>query len=92
MQQASYWSIPDYYELTLREFSIAIKAKADREERNYQTGWEQARWIARWIVQVNVPKKQIPLEKIARFPWEGTDFEQMKDIIDNFKAKKGLDG
>jgi len=41
---------------------------------------------------VNVPKKQIPLEKIARFPWEGTDFEQMKEIIDNFKAKKGLNG
>jgi len=41
---------------------------------------------------VNVPKKQIPLEKIAQFPWEKTDFEQMKEILDNFKAKKGLDG
>jgi len=68
----------DFWKMTPREYWNACNGHNERVERDFKTGWEQTRWLAHIVVNVNLPKqKQVTPEKLVKFPWEdgGTDIE-----------------
>ena len=70
--------------MTPREYWNACNGHNDKVKREFQTSWEQARWVAHIIVNVNLPKeKQIQPDSLVKFPWEGegTDKESEIDIV-----------
>ena len=57
--------------MTPREYSNACEGYNNKREAIYQTSWEQARWVATVIVNVNSAKKQYKPTDLMKFPWEG---------------------
>lgn len=92
-RQAAFWDIPEYYDLTLKEFDIAIRAKLEKREYEERGEWERARWITANLLQPH-SKKPISLKKLITFPWERTEFEDLKERLDSTKHlfKDKLDG
>ena len=71
--------------MTPREYLNACDGYSAKADRQYKTGWGQARWVASVIVNVNSPKKQYKPEDILKFPWEkggdhAAEIEKLKEM------------
>lgn len=77
----------EFWQMTPREFTNACEGYNEKNDRNFKIGWEQARWIVTYVVNVNSPKKQYKPEEIAKFPWE-SDSTDMADEIEKIKEMR----
>lgn len=81
-------SYNDFWVMTPREYWNTCNGHNERVERDFQTSWEQARWVAHIIVNVNLPKeKQIEPTGLGKFLWEG-DVVDRKTEIDLIKERR----
>lgn len=91
-------SYDDFWVMTPREYWNTCNGHNERVKRDFQTSWEQARWVAHIIVNVNLPKdKQIAPASLTKFPWEEggadgsdrkTDIEKIQEYRDFIKGRR----
>lgn len=74
----------EFWELTPREFANACNGYNERINRGYQISWEQARWVATIIVNINSPKKTYQPRDLQKFPWE-SDAIDREDELEKLK-------
>ena len=77
-----------FWDMTPREFSNACEGYNKRIERDYQNSWEQARWVATVIVNINSPKKRYKPQDIATFPWEKEGEGGIEEGIKELKERR----
>ena len=71
--------------MTPREFANACDGYNEKINRDLENSWEQARWVATVIVNVNSPKKKYKPQDLVKFPWEdgarnrGDELEILKE-------------
>ena len=71
--------------MTPREYSNACDGYNNKKKIEYQTSWEQARWVATVIVNVNSAKKRYKPTDLIKFPWEEVDHT---DEIEELKKQR----
>lgn len=61
----------EFWEMSPREFWNACRGYNERTKQNYQTSWEQTRWLAAIFANAFGGKKKIQPTDLMEFPWEG---------------------
>ncbi len=84
----------DFWQMTPREFSNACDGYNQRLKREYQTGWEQARWIGTLLYNKPVYGYKITAKSATSlfpFDWDTEetdhDFEEEKKKIKEYRKK-----
>lgn len=77
-QASAYWGIPDYYELTPRDFSLKVQGIKDFRFQAYKHDWEQTRFISWWSMSNELKNKIRNPRELMRFDWEGTKIDELQ--------------
>lgn len=87
MQSSAYWRIPDYYDLTPREYSLKVQGVKEYREQQSRNDWEQTRFISWWASSNEVKKQLKSPRDLMRFDWEETKIDELKR---QHETRKGL--
>ena len=59
-----------FYDMTITELTAAMQGANELEERGYQQGWEQTRWMAAVLLGPHTKSGKVKPTDLIRFPWE----------------------
>ena len=82
----------EFWGMTPREFWNACDGHNDKTQRNYQTSWEQTRWLA--TIQANSFRsgnKTIQPSDLLKFPWESEAIDRHEEIKKIKEYRKWLE-
>lgn len=78
----------EFWNMTFREISNAYKGYTERVTREFQSGWEQTRWLA--AIHANAfSSKKIQPRQLMEFPWE-KEVDRSEEIEKIKKYRKWL--